>query len=133
MKTGMVLVSHSEKLADGLKDILDEMKDDSVEIVAAGGTGDGHIGTNAMRIMEQIETLSDVDDILLFADLGSSILSSEMAIDMLDPEIGEKVQIVDVPIVEGAFLAVVNAPAAPDAAAVIKAAQDARVMKKIND
>ncbi|MGI6108541.1 MAG: dihydroxyacetone kinase phosphoryl donor subunit DhaM [Eubacteriaceae bacterium] len=131
-KTGFVIVSHSEKLADGLKDILEEMNQDhAVEIRAAGGTGDGRIGTNAVRIMEAIEDIQDCDNILCYADLGSSILSAETAIDMLDEDLAKKVQIVNCPLVEGAFLGVVQAPAAKNAEEIIKASQSASQMNKV--
>lgn len=130
-KTGFVLVSHSERLADGLVEILQEMNDGSVVLEAAGGTGDGHVGTNAVRIMEAVEKLGDCKDILIFADLGSSILSSEMALEMVDEEIAKKARLVDAPLVEGSFLAVVNAANASSAEELAASAEEARNWKKL--
>ena len=79
-KFGVVLVSHSEYIAKGLKELVDEMNDGSVQVVAAGGADGGRIGTSAIKIQGAIESVEDCDHILIYADLGSSILSAETAI-----------------------------------------------------
>ena len=83
-KFGVVLVSHSEYIAKGLKELVDEMNDGSVQVVAAGGADGGRIGTSAIKIQGAIESVEDCDHILIYADLGSSILSAETAIDLID-------------------------------------------------
>ena len=40
-KFGVVLVSHSEYIAKGLKELVDEMNDGSVQVVTAGGAVGG--------------------------------------------------------------------------------------------
>lgn len=102
-KFGVVLVSHSEYIAKGLKELVDEMNDGSVQVVAAGGADGGRIGTSAIKIQQAIESVEDCGHILIYADLGSSILSAETAMDLIDEDLAEKVQIVDAPIVEGAL------------------------------
>ncbi|CQR23733.1 PTS system transporter subunit IIA [Streptococcus varani] len=108
---GIILVSHSEKISLGLKEMLEEMVDSSVvDIISAGGTGDGRLGTNAVMIYDSINTLEACEDIYIFADIGSSILSSETAMDMLDSdELRAKVTLFDAPLIEGAFIGVVQA------------------------
>ena len=130
---GFVLVSHSEKLADGLKDMLEEMNGGDAEIRSAGGTGDGRIGTNAVRIMEAIEDLSDCDGILCYCDLGSSVLSTETAFDMIDEDLAKKTSLVNCPLVEGAFLGVVQAPSAQSVDEIVKVSKDAVKMQKGDD
>ena len=139
-KFGVVLVSHSEYIAKGLKELVDEMNDGSVQVVAAGGADGGRIGTSAIKIQGAIESVEDCDHILIYADLGSSILSAETAIDLIDEDLAEKVQLVDAPIVEGALagekkvvsygLYVVQGTISDDVADVIKASEDARNVHK---
>ena len=136
-KFGVVLVSHSEYIAKGLKELVDEMNDGSVQVVAAGGADGGRIGTSAIKIQGAIESVEDCDHILIYADLGSSILSAETAIDLIDEDLAEKVQLVDAPIVEGAlagvvlgFFCVVQGTISDDVADVIKASEDARNVHK---
>ena len=125
-KFGVVLVSHSEYIAKGLKELVDEMNDGSVQVVAAGGADGGRIGTSAIKIQGAIESVEDCDHILIYADLGSSILSAETAIE----DLAEKVQLVDAPIVEGALAGVVQGTISDDVADVIKASEDARNVHK---
>ena len=58
-KFGVVLVSHSEYIAKGLKELVDEMNDGSVQVVAAGGADGGRIGTSAIKIQQAIESVED--------------------------------------------------------------------------
>jgi PTS hybrid protein len=109
---GIILVSHSQKITDGTKEMIEEMTgtSESVRITSAGGTGDGRLGTNSIMIMEAIEANSDCAHILIFCDIGSAILSSETAIDLIeDAELAGKTEIIDCPLVEGAFAAAVQA------------------------
>ena len=50
-KFGVVLVSHSEYIAKGLKELVDEMNDGSVQVVAAGGA-DGLCGSKVPRVLQ---------------------------------------------------------------------------------
>ena len=127
---GIVIVSHSAKLAEGLVDIVEEMNDGSVTIKAAGGADGGRIGTSAITIQNVIESMEDCEHILIYADLGSSIISSETAIDMLDDDLQEKVQIVDCPVVEGAFAGVVQATVTTDVDKIIEVSEETRELHK---
>ena len=119
-KIGVVIVSHSEYIANGLKDLVNEMNDGTVPVIAAGGADGGRIGTSAIRIQNAIESLEDCDHILIYADLGSSVLSAETAID-----------IVDAPIVEGALAGVVQATISDDVNEVIRVSEEARNAHKV--
>ncbi|WKY45339.1 dihydroxyacetone kinase phosphoryl donor subunit DhaM [Eubacteriaceae bacterium ES2] len=131
--TGVIIVSHSEKLAEGLRDIVMEMNDGSVEIIAAGGTGDGRIGTNTNRIKTAIETLQDKDQILIFVDLGSAVICSETAIEMLDDEaLQDKVYIVDAPLVEGVVGGVVQATICDELDLIVATAKEGATIRKVN-
>jgi len=109
---GIVLVSHSNKITEGIKEMIEEMIGDNeyVDIVSCGGTDDGRLGTNAIDILDNIENLNDAKQIFVFADIGSAILSAETAIDLVDDiELKEKVVLADCPLVEGSFAAAVQA------------------------
>jgi PTS hybrid protein len=104
---GMVIVSHSEKVAEGVKELASQMVGE-VLIAAAGGTSDGRLGTDVERIMSAIESVYSEDGVILLFDLGSAVMNSEMAIEMLPEEIQKKVEILDVALVEGAITAAVE-------------------------
>lgn len=108
----IVLVSHSRKITDGLKEMIEEMVDSTgdVKIFSAGGTEDGRMGTDPLAIYNIIKQSSDHRNILIFADIGSAILSAETAIDLIENEpLKNKVTLVDAPLVEGAFVASIQA------------------------
>jgi PTS hybrid protein len=109
---GIILVSHSQKITDGTKEMIEEMTGElnGVKVISAGGTGDGRLGTNTVMIMESIEACRSYEHILIFCDIGSAILSSEMAVELIEDEtLREKIEIMDCPLVEGAFAAAVQA------------------------
>ncbi len=127
---GLVLVSHSSKIAEGLKDLTAEIAPDHKGIISAGGMEDGSIGTDAIRISEAIRQADDGDGVVVLADLGSGVMSSETAIELLEDE-NIKVKLADAPIVEGTIAAAVSAMVGSDLEAVQKAAEDCRGVKKI--
>jgi dihydroxyacetone kinase phosphotransfer subunit len=131
--TGVIIVSHSEKLAEGLRDIVMEMNDGSVEVIAAGGADDGRIGTNTTKIKNAIETLAKRDQILIFVDLGSAVICSETAIELLeDEELEKKVHIVDAPLVEGVIGGVIQATICNDLEKIIATAKEGASLKKVH-
>ncbi|QYN44195.1 MULTISPECIES: dihydroxyacetone kinase phosphoryl donor subunit DhaM [unclassified Gilliamella] len=108
----IVLVSHSRKITDGLKEMIEEMVDTTgdVKIYSAGGTDDGRLGTDSVAIYNIIQQSKNHQNILIFADIGSAILSTETAIDLIeDDDLKNKVTLVDAPLVEGAFVASIQA------------------------
>lgn len=131
--TGIIIVSHSENIAKGVVELASEMSNDRVVLKPAGGTGDGRLGTNALMVQEAIESLADCKNILIYCDLGSSVLSSETAIELIeddDEELAEKVKIVDCPLVEGAFYGAVQASVTDDPEKIIEESKKARDLHK---
>ena len=120
---GIVIVSHSPKIAEGIRDLALEMAQGYEGLYCAAGLEDGTIGTDAVRIMEAM------DGVVVLADLGSGIMSAEMAIDMLDGSV--KVQIADAPIVEGAILAAVEASAGGTFEHVLEETEKTRGLSKL--
>lgn len=102
------------------------------KIALAGGIEDtsNPIGTDAVKIMQAIESVFSPDGVIVFVDLGSAILSTQTAIDLLEPELAEKVIISYAPLVEGAFAAVVAASAGDSLEAVLNEANEAAALKQ---
>ena len=85
---GLVIVSHSAALADGVAELAREMGGEEVAIETAGGLEDGAIGTDAERVRAAVERVRSPDGVLVLMDLGSALMSAEMAVEMLDPDGG---------------------------------------------
>ena len=127
---GLVIVSHSWKIAEGVVDLACQMAQGFEGIKAAGGLEDGEIGTDATRILAAIEEVNSGDGVLLLCDLGSAIMSAETAIELLDDP-DANVRIADCPLVEGAIVAAVEAYAGEPLEAVLQAAEEAREGRKL--
>ncbi|MFD6055173.1 dihydroxyacetone kinase phosphoryl donor subunit DhaM [Agromyces sp. NPDC060279] len=123
-RVGLVFVSHSAKIADGLVELAGQMAPETA-LVAAGGTDDGRIGTSFDRVSAAIAEADGGRGVVVLCDLGSAILTAETALDFLDDEVRERVRIVDAPIVEGGVAAAVAAQAGDGLDAVVAAAQSA--------
>lgn len=99
MNRGVVLVSHTKEIPEGLKRLISEVAKD-VPVTTAGGLEDGGIGTSMERISQAIEENS-AEELLAFYDLGSAKMNLEMAIEMTD----KKVTLFDTAMVESAYTA----------------------------
>ena len=86
MTVGLVIVSHSAQLAEGVAELAGQMSQGKTPIAAAGGTVNDVIGTSVDRIVAAIQSVEGPDGVLVLLDLGSAILSTEMAIEMLDDD-----------------------------------------------
>ena len=82
---GLVIVSHSAKLAEGVCDLARQVAQGKVRIAAAGGTADPEnpIGTDAFQVLQAIESVYSEDGVLVLMDLGSAVLSAETALELL--------------------------------------------------
>src|SRR6202043_4088242 len=78
---GLLLVSHSRALANAAVDLIRRTVSATIPIAAAGGVGEAHseIGTDAIDIQQGIEAVAQPDGVLVLMDMGSAILSAEMA------------------------------------------------------
>ncbi|MGI8315955.1 dihydroxyacetone kinase phosphoryl donor subunit DhaM [Halobacillus mangrovi] len=99
----IVLVSHSGKIAEGIRFLIEEMVG-GVSVQAAGGNEDGGIGTSFDKVHEAIKNVGE-SGAVVFYDLGSSMMNAEMAIEMQELQ---HVHLSNAPIVEGAYLAAVE-------------------------
>ena len=134
MTVALVLVSHSSRLAEGARELAEQVAQGAAPIVAVGGAEDGSLGTNALAIASAIEALAatdGVDGVLVLMDLGSAVLSAETALEQLPEETRALVRMGDAPFVEGAVAAAVEASLGSDLAAVAATAEAARGQTKI--
>jgi len=108
---GIVIVSHSAKLAEGVIDLARGMGGADLPMRAAGGLDlpGQPLGTDAMSVLAVIEQVYSEDGVLVLVDLGSAILSAEMALDLLPEEKRANVTLCAAPLVEGAVAAAVQA------------------------
>ena len=125
-----MLVSHSPQIAEGTAELVRQMAGEEVELAAVGGDSEGGFGTDPERIEAAVRDL-DADEVLVFMDLGSAVLSAETVLEMLPVETRERVRLVDAPFVEGAFAAGVSASAGSDAEECVEAAMEARTEPKL--
>lgn len=102
---GIVLISHSEKVTIGLKEIIRQVIHE-VPVEAAGGTDDGEIGTSIDKIKTAIQRADQDRGVLLFYDLGSAKMNAELAIELADLR---RIQLVEAPLIEGAYVGAVEA------------------------
>ena len=125
---GIVIVSHSQKLAEDIVDLAHLMAADA-PMRAAGGMEDGGFGTSYDKIENAIEDIYTDDGVIVLMDLGSAVMTTEAVLeDMKDDD--KLVEMVDCPIVEGAIAASVVASGGASIEDVIEAAKSARDMKK---
>ena len=102
---GVVIVSHSEKLALGVADATRIMAD-GCPVATAGGNDDGGYGTSYEKIKNAILSVYSGDGAVVLMDMGSAVMTAEMVIE----ELGyTDVLMVDCPIAEGAIAATLSA------------------------
>jgi phosphoenolpyruvate---glycerone phosphotransferase subunit DhaM len=156
-RVGIVLVSHSVRLAEGAADLAGQVSGGAVRVVAAGGTDDGELGTSAEKIGAAVARAETGAGVLVLPDLGSAVLTVRAMLE--DPPAahpggtggrppGRKdgrapdtmavfaigratVVLADAPFVEGAVAATVTAAAGADLKAVAQAAAEAWHARKL--
>ncbi|ARU52765.1 PTS sugar transporter subunit IIA [Cellulosimicrobium cellulans] len=123
-RVALVLVSHSQRLAEGAVELSAQMAP-GVLLLAAGGTDDGGLGTSYDRVSSALEeALGVADGAVVLADLGSAVMTVESVLDMEDGFDG-RVRLADAPFVEGAVAAAVTAHGGGDVAEVLASAEHA--------
>jgi phosphoenolpyruvate---glycerone phosphotransferase subunit DhaM len=127
-RVGIVLVSHSARLAEGTADLAGQVSGGTVRVLAAGGTDDGGLGTSAEKIAEAVASAETGAGVLVLPDLGSAVLTVRA---MLEDQAGARVVLADAPFVEGAVAATVTAAAGADLKAVAQAAEEAWHARKL--
>lgn len=102
---GVVIVSHSQPLAESIVEYTKMMAGEA-KVAAAGGTDDGSFGTSFQKIYEAIDTVYSEEGVVILMDMGSAVMTTEMVLEAYG---AENIVMVDCPIVEGAVVATINA------------------------
>ncbi|MEU6130158.1 dihydroxyacetone kinase phosphoryl donor subunit DhaM [Saccharopolyspora sp. NPDC047091] len=124
MGVGLVIVSHSERLAAGVAELAAQMAPE-VAVVPAGGLAGGDLGTDFDKVSAALSDADSGSGVVLLYDLGSAQMTAELAVESLgDPDTAI---VADAPLVEGAVAAAVEAQGGKDLDAVARAAVAAGV------
>ncbi|MFF1252172.1 dihydroxyacetone kinase phosphoryl donor subunit DhaM [Pseudarthrobacter sp. NPDC058329] len=121
MTVSIVVVSHSEKIADGAVELAAQMAPDVV-LLAAGGTMDGRIGTSLEKVLAALDKAGGGGTVIM-TDLGSAVMTAESALEFAED--ASEVVLADAPLVEGLVAAAVAAQGGGDVQAVKQAAEAA--------
>lgn len=113
---GLVIVSHSKPLADALIDLVRQFSANALPIARAAGVGleRREFGTDAVDIADAIQSVYSADGIVVLMDLGSAILSADMALELLPDEVRSTIHFCAAPLVEGTIAAAVQIAAGSD-------------------
>ena len=89
---GIIVVSHSQELSIGICELALQMAGGQpVPVVPAGGTDDGSLGTSLEKVTEALGQVLGQGEALVLADLGSAVMVTQMAVELLPPEQQEAV------------------------------------------
>jgi PTS hybrid protein len=130
---GLVLVSHSREIVDGVARLVGQVAGPQVTVRTAGGMPDGSLGTDGGEVLDSLRAAADGNcaGAVVLMDLGSSVLAVRAALGELGPDELERIAVADAPLVEGAVAAAVTASTGADLADVATAAQEARDVSKL--
>ena len=101
---GLVIVSHSARLAEGVVDLA-RMMAKTAPIAAAGGLEDGSFGTSFEKISNAVDEVYSDDGVLILMDMGSAVMTAEMVMESMEDR---KIVLADCPVAEGAVTAAVG-------------------------
>ncbi len=124
---GIVIVSHSNKLAQGVMELAKMMASDAL-VAAAGGLEDGSFGTSYEKINAAINSVYTDDGVVILMDMGSAVMTAEMVIENMP---NKKIQMIDCPLVEGAVVAAIASSSNQSMGEVINEAKNASKESKI--
>jgi len=121
---GIVIVSHSPKVAEGAADMVRQMVGDEVPLAWTGGNPAGGLGTSFEAIGQAIDRAWSEAGVAILVDLGGAETNSEMAVEMLAPDRRRRVVVCNAPIVEGAVIAATEASGGADLETVRRTAEE---------
>lgn len=126
---GIVLVSHSFELANGLARLAAQVAGDGVKVEPAGGGPDGSLGTTDSSVRDAIARADSGQGVVILGDLGSSILTVKHLLE--EGHTNGHLRLADAPFVEGAIAAAVTSSAGMELDEVARAAEEARGARKL--
>ena len=121
---GIVIVSHSSKVAEGAADMVRQMVGNAVPLAWTGGNADGGLGTDVGKIRDSIDRAWSDAGVAILVDLGGAETNSEMAIEMLPESRRDRVVVCNAPVVEGAVMAATEAASGATLEAVRRTAEE---------
>jgi len=121
---GIVIVSHSPKIAEGAADMVRQMVGDSVPLAFAGGNEAGGLGTSVAAIMAAIERAWSEAGVAILVDLGGAESNSEMAVELMPEEKRGRITVCNAPLVEGAVIAATESSGGSSLADVKRTAEE---------
>ena len=124
---GLVIVSHSAKLAEGVVD-LSRMMAKTAPIAAAGGLEDGSFGTSFEKISNAIDEVYSDDGVILLMDMGSAVMTAELVIESME---GRKLAMADCPVAEGAVTGSIDAEAGMTLEEILADLEQVGTLKKL--
>ena len=124
---GIVVASHSRRLAEGVVELAQMMAPD-VPIAAAGGLEDDTTGTSCRKILGAMMQVYSDDGVAVLMDLGSAVMTAELAMEMFNRP---KMRLVDCPLVEGAVVAAIESNQGASLEQIEQRAIEAGTIKKL--
>ena len=126
---GIVVVSHSRRLAEAAVELACQMvQGTQPAIEIAAGLDGGVLGTDAVAVGTAIQRAAGPDGVLVLMDLGSAVLSAELAVELAGDD-RPPIVLSEAPIIEGLVAAVVCAAGGGTLAEVAAEAADAAEIK----
>ncbi|MHA6758888.1 PTS sugar transporter subunit IIA domain-containing protein [Streptacidiphilus sp. PAMC 29251] len=133
-RVGVVLVSHSARVADAVAALAVELlgTGDPGPLATAGGDADGGVGTSAALVVAAAKQADQGMGVAVVADLGGAVTTVQEVLATAEARgLPFPVRLADAPFLEGAVAAVATASAGGDLAAVIEAAEDGYLVRKL--
>ena len=124
---GLVIVSHSARLAEGVVDLA-RMMAGAAPIAAAGGLEDGSFGTSFEKISSAVDQVYSDDGVLILMDMGSAVMTAEMVMESMEDR---KIVLADCPVAEGAVTAAVEAESGSSLEDILKELEQVGTQKKL--
>jgi PTS hybrid protein len=128
---GIVVVSHSAQIAAGTVELARQMAGPDLRIEGSGGIADGSLGTDAAAIMAAIQAADAGVGVVVLVDLGSAVLATQTALELLGEDSAGRVRLSGGPLVEGAVVAALQASIGDSLDAVLAAAEGAASLPKL--
>lgn len=124
---GLVIVSHSSRLAEGVVDLA-RMMAKTAPIAPAGGLEDGSFGTSFEKISAAVDQVYSDDGVLVLMDMGSAVMTAEMVMESMEDR---KIVLADCPVAEGAVTAAVGAEAGMTLEEILADLEQVGTLKKL--
>lgn len=133
-RVGVVLVSHSQRLAEAVAALAVGLtrSADPAPVAATGGNLADGLGTSAVLVAAAARRVDQGHGVAVLADLGSAVATVRALLTDADEHgLPFPVRLADAPFVEGAVAAIATAGAGGDLAAVLDAAEEMYRQRKL--